>query len=204
MSCAAARRQRRAAQLLLQAAAAAELQREERPALVLADLVDLDDVGVLQARDRFRLRPEARQFRGAGVAARQDHLQRYHPVRLDLPRPVHHPHAAAAQLTQQLIAGDRDDGRRFDQRPGVRGERRGGGQQRRAVQRRRFSCRWRRRRAGGGFGRGVGRARWSCHRDSLGLHGGEQEPHGRGLYRRERRKTTNSPAFLRASYLFAC
>ena len=39
-----------------------ELQREERPALVLADLVDLDDVRVLQAGDRLGLRPEAGQL----------------------------------------------------------------------------------------------------------------------------------------------
>ena len=98
------RRQRRAVELLLQAAAAAELQREERLALVLADLVDLHDVGMLQARDGLRLGLEAGQVRRAGVAARQDHLQRHQPIQLRLPRLVDHAHAAAAQLAEDLVA----------------------------------------------------------------------------------------------------
>ena len=59
----------------VQAAAGAELQREERQAVVLADLVDLHDVGMLQAGDGLGLGAEAGQFRAAGVAAGQDHLQ---------------------------------------------------------------------------------------------------------------------------------
>jgi hypothetical protein len=38
---------------------AAELQREEWLALVLTDIIDLHDIGMLQARDRFRLLLEA-------------------------------------------------------------------------------------------------------------------------------------------------
>ena len=47
-----------------------EFQREERPAVVLADLVDLHDVGVLQAGDGLGLGPEAGAARRAGVARR--------------------------------------------------------------------------------------------------------------------------------------
>jgi hypothetical protein len=49
------------------AAAAAELQREERPALQLADLVDADDVGVLQPDQGLRLDAEAIPVVGGGV-----------------------------------------------------------------------------------------------------------------------------------------
>ena len=55
------RRQRRAGELPVQAAAGAELQREEGQAVVLADLEDLHDVGVLQAGDGLRLGAEAGQ-----------------------------------------------------------------------------------------------------------------------------------------------
>ena len=48
--------------LLGQAAAVHELQREEGLAVVLADLVDLDDVGVLQAGDGLGLGAEAGQL----------------------------------------------------------------------------------------------------------------------------------------------
>ena len=57
-----ARRLRRAGELLRQAAAVDELQGEEGPAVVLADLVDLHDVGVLQAGDGLGLGAEAGQF----------------------------------------------------------------------------------------------------------------------------------------------
>ena len=50
------------AELLGQAAAVDELQREERQALVLADLVDLHDVRVLQPGDRLGLGAEAGQL----------------------------------------------------------------------------------------------------------------------------------------------
>ena len=58
--------QRRAVQSLRQAAAGAVFQGEERQAVVLADLVDLDDVGMLQAGDGLGLGAEAVQFLGAG------------------------------------------------------------------------------------------------------------------------------------------
>src|SRR5215475_8713262 len=59
-------------QLLVQAAAGAELQREEEQALVIANLEDLYDVGVLQAGDGLCLVAEAGQLRGPRMAAGQD------------------------------------------------------------------------------------------------------------------------------------
>jgi hypothetical protein len=49
------RRKRRPAELLRQGPAGDEFKSEERLPVVLADLVNLDDVGMLQAGDRFRL-----------------------------------------------------------------------------------------------------------------------------------------------------
>ena len=56
-----ARRLRRAVELLLQAAAVEIFQREIRLAVVLADLVNLHDVGVLQPGDGLGLDLEAQQ-----------------------------------------------------------------------------------------------------------------------------------------------
>ena len=69
------RRPGRAVEPLVQAAAVDELQREVRQAVGLADLVDLHDVGVLQAGDGLRLGQEAGGGLGVGVGAGQDHLQ---------------------------------------------------------------------------------------------------------------------------------
>jgi len=87
---------------------------------VLADLVDLNDVGVLQAGDGLGLGAEAGQVRRAGMAARQDHLQRDDAIQLEVPRLVDDTHAALAELAQDLVAGHlarrataaRDAGRR--------------------------------------------------------------------------------------------
>ncbi len=63
---------------------------------------------------------------GDGVCPAQDHLQRAGAIQADLPGTVDDAHPAAAQLTQDLIAGDRRGGagRRFQKRadaPGVAG-----------------------------------------------------------------------------------
>ena len=93
------------ASLPVEAAAGAELQREERPAVVLADLVDLHDVRVLQPGDRLRL------GRGSGPARPPP---AWPPARIifsattrfsaALPGLVDDAHAAAAQLAQDLVA----------------------------------------------------------------------------------------------------
>jgi hypothetical protein len=48
--------------------------------VVLADLVDLHDVRVLQARHCLGLGAEAGQVVGPGVGPGQDHLQRHQAV----------------------------------------------------------------------------------------------------------------------------
>ena len=74
------------ASFCVQAAAVAELQREERQAVVLADLVDLHDVRVLQPGDGLGLGAEAGQLVRAGVAAGEDHLQGDDAVRASICR----------------------------------------------------------------------------------------------------------------------
>src|SRR5438046_2518323 len=69
---------------LMQAAAIDKLEREVRPAVVLADLVNLHDVRVLQMSDRLRLAAEAGQFARASMGARQHHLQSDHPLELEM------------------------------------------------------------------------------------------------------------------------
>ena len=78
--------------------------------VVLADLVDLDDVGVLQAGDGLGLGPEAAGGLGPGVLAGQDHLEGDEAVEPDLPGLVDDAHAAAAQLAEDLVAGDLGEG----------------------------------------------------------------------------------------------
>ena len=72
---------------------------------MLADLVDLHDVGVLQSGDRLRLDAEPLPLRGAGISAAQDHFQGDDAVEADLPGLVNDAHAAAVQLLQDLVAG---------------------------------------------------------------------------------------------------
>ena len=82
-----------------------ELQREERQAVVLADLVDLDDVGVLQPGDRLGLGAEAGQLAGPAWPPARIIFRATTPVEADLPGLVDDAHAAAAQLAEDLVAG---------------------------------------------------------------------------------------------------
>jgi hypothetical protein len=100
------RRLRFAGEVLGEAAAADPLQRQERPAVVLAHLVNLDDVGVLQPGDRLGFPTEACQLVGAGVGPGTQDLQRHHPVQGELPGTVDGAHAALADLLQDLVTRD--------------------------------------------------------------------------------------------------
>src|SRR5262249_5051347 len=91
-------------------AAVHELEGEIRKPLVLADLVDLHDVGVLQWGEGAGLLAEAGELLRAGVGPGQDHLQRAQPIQPYLPGLVDEAHPAATQLPQDLVTGD---GRQF-------------------------------------------------------------------------------------------
>ena len=83
-----------------------ELEREVGEGVVLADLVDLDDVRMLERCHGLRFDEEPGQCIGAGVAPREHHLQGDEPVELLLPRLVDHPHPAAAELAEDFVAAD--------------------------------------------------------------------------------------------------
>jgi hypothetical protein len=75
--------------------------------LVLAGVEQRHDVGMMQAGDRLGLRQEAHHLVWPGVGAGEDHLQRDDPAQAQVARLVDDAHAAAAQLLQVLVAGDR-------------------------------------------------------------------------------------------------
>ena len=83
-----------------------ELHREVRPALEVADVVDLHDVGVSQARGRLRLALESLAFIWSGKVAGQQHLDGDRAVEALIPRPVHNTHAAPAQLVLHFVAAE--------------------------------------------------------------------------------------------------
>ena len=118
-------RLRRPADLALQRVPVDQLQGEERPAGVLADLVDLDDVRVREPGDDLGLGPEPVVVAVVGVAAGPDHLQRDEPVQGGLAGLVDDAHAAAADLADDLVARDADPARGGRRR----GERRRAGPQ---------------------------------------------------------------------------
>jgi hypothetical protein len=100
-----------ALEMVVQAAASDELQRQVGQAVVLAYLVDLYDVGVLEARHRLGLGAKACQRLRTGVGARQDHLEGDDSLEALLSRLVDDAHGAAAQLAQDVVAGNRRPGR---------------------------------------------------------------------------------------------
>ena len=98
-------RPRVAGEALGQAAAVHELERQVRVPVRLADVENLDDVRVLERRDRFRLAAEPLPLGRPGVRAGQDHLERDRAVQVEVPGLVHDAHAAAADLVNDLVTG---------------------------------------------------------------------------------------------------
>ena len=110
-----ARRPGLAVQPVRQAAALDPLERQERPAVVAADLVDLHDVGVLHPRRQLCLQPETQLLGGRRELARQHHLEGHQPVEAPVPRLVHHPHASTSDFRQDVVVPDLS-GRRANHR----------------------------------------------------------------------------------------
>jgi hypothetical protein len=90
-----ARLLRTAAQPGSQAAAVHIFQGKVRAARLLADLVDLHDVGVMQLGHGLRLAAEAGQLLRPAVRLGQDHLQSDDPAELRVAGLVDDAHAAA-------------------------------------------------------------------------------------------------------------
>ena len=99
-----------------QAVALYQLEHQVRRAGLLPDAVDLHEVGMLEPGHRLGLDPETGQDGRAGLGTVVHHLDRDRPVQVLLPRPVHHPHAAAAQHTQDRVASDLQESLGLDAR----------------------------------------------------------------------------------------
>ena len=108
------RRESLAFQLAVETTAVAELQREERQAVVLADVVKLNDIGVLQAGDGLRLDLEAHLLLQRGVGSREDHLESDDSIGLDLPCLVHDAHAAVTEFAEDLVPRNDQPRRAFE------------------------------------------------------------------------------------------
>lgn len=78
-------------------------------ALVLADLVDGDDVRVVEVGGGLGLGAEALDLGVAGEAAGENHLEGDGAVEADLPCPPHHAHAAARDFLEQLVVAEVTD-----------------------------------------------------------------------------------------------
>src|SRR5262249_48074500 len=85
-----------------QAGAVDELHAEVVQAVVLADLVDRDDLGVVEVGHRLGLVAESPDLLGAGPGPRPDHLDGDQAVEAELAGLVDDPHAAVAEDPDQL------------------------------------------------------------------------------------------------------
>ena len=99
-----------------------QLHDQARRALVLDDVEDRHDVGVIDAPGRERLATEAREHLRAGGERREDPLERDVAVGADVDRRVHFGHAAGAeQALDPVLVGHHLADRQRLRRCGVRG-----------------------------------------------------------------------------------
>src|SRR5262249_4390906 len=91
---------------LLERAALHVLHGEEVEAAALADVVDLDDVGMVQLPRGARLGEEHVDAPAVAREAAGEDLQRHLPVERDLEGLVARAHAAAAEPLADLVAAD--------------------------------------------------------------------------------------------------
>ncbi len=92
--------------LLGEAAALDQLHAEVRLSLVLAYLVDGQDVGVIEVGGRLRLRAKALDIGIRCQGATQDHLQRDNAVERNLAGAVDDAHPAAGNLLEKGVVAN--------------------------------------------------------------------------------------------------
>ena len=102
------RRQGRAAQRrpIGEAAAVDQLHAEIRLLVVLADIVNGDNVGMVEQGGRLGFQTEAGHVFGQGQTAGADHLEGDDSVERAMPGFVNHPHAAAGDLFDHFVLAD--------------------------------------------------------------------------------------------------
>ncbi len=94
------------AQPLVQGFAVQELHGEVTPAILFVEAVNRADVWMIQRRGGPGLTPEPLERIFAGRRVRGEHLQGHLPSQGEVLGPVHHTHAAGAQLVQDAIVTD--------------------------------------------------------------------------------------------------
>ena len=99
-------RQVHPADVRAQRAALDVLHRDVRRAVVLEVVVHGDDVRVRQRTRHARLAQEALGEGGIGGVERAELLERHEPIEVGLAGEVHHRHAAATHLSEDLVAAD--------------------------------------------------------------------------------------------------
>jgi hypothetical protein len=90
---------------------------------MFANLVNRNNVRMIQPRRRARLDLKALHQCGAGEFTPGNHLQRHHAVQADLPRSIHHTHAAARNLGAEFVIAENPRTEDRGQRTEVRGQR---------------------------------------------------------------------------------
>src|SRR5262249_36334382 len=94
-----------------QAAAEDELHRKVALAIVLADLVNRDDSGMVEQRHRFSFVLKTAQLIVTGQDASPDPFERDRPIQAALPAIVDATHSPAAKLPDDLIIAEVSDSR---------------------------------------------------------------------------------------------
>src|SRR5262245_21607846 len=97
--------ERPARQMLRQGLAFEQLHRDEQIAALFADIVDLADVGVVDAGGRARLAPESLTH-GVVVLEAEQHLQRHRALQALVVRLVYDAHPASAELPGDRVMSD--------------------------------------------------------------------------------------------------
>ncbi len=99
-----------------------KLHRDERLRIVLANLVNRADVGMIQCRSGTRLTAEAFQSLGVAGDVLGQELQRHRAAEFGVLGLVHHSHAAATEFARDFVVGKGlPDHRKSNLRPGQRG-----------------------------------------------------------------------------------
>ena len=104
------RRLRRAFQFLGKAASIDVFERQKGGSVVLVDLMNLHDIGMLQVSDGLGLGSETHRLDRPGVGAAQNHLQGDDTIELHLPGFIDDSHAASPQFLQHLVSGNLQSG----------------------------------------------------------------------------------------------
>ena len=98
-----------------------QLHRDEADTVGFVDLMDDGDVRMLERRRSPRLLNEPLPAVGIGQQFRREHFQRDFPIQPNVDRAIHDAHAAAADLVEDLVMGQRPSGQPRPRRPRERG-----------------------------------------------------------------------------------